>query len=94
MQSSHKWRQKARKCETSARGIERVDQGLASSLALVAQIRAPGAKTSHGASGFTLAIEVEWMTSEKIRDPVTDHLLTPQNCALAIVDYQPVQVNP
>jgi len=29
------------------------------------------------------------MTSEKIRDPVADHLLTPQNCALAIVDYQP-----
>jgi nicotinamidase-related amidase len=33
------------------------------------------------------------MTSEQIRDPVTDHLLTPQNCALAIIDYQPVQVN-
>ena len=32
------------------------------------------------------------MTSEKIRDPVADHLLTPQNCALAIIDYQPVQV--
>jgi nicotinamidase-related amidase len=34
----------------------------------------------------------EGMTSEKIRDPVADHLLTPQNCALAIIDYQPVQV--
>ena len=33
------------------------------------------------------------MTSEPIRDPVTDPLLTPQNCALVIVDYQPVQVN-
>lgn len=27
-----------------------------------------------------------------IRDPVTDHLLTPQNAALLIIDFQPVQV--
>ena len=33
------------------------------------------------------------MSSEPIRDPVTDSLLTPQNCALIIIDYQPVQVN-
>ncbi len=33
------------------------------------------------------------MASEPIRDPVTDHLLTPQNSALIIIDYQPVQVN-
>ena len=26
------------------------------------------------------------------RDPVNDHLLTPQNCALLIIDYQPIQV--
>lgn len=26
------------------------------------------------------------------RDPQTDHLLTPQNAALVIIDYQPVQV--
>ena len=32
------------------------------------------------------------MTSEKLRDPIADHLLTPENCALAIIDYQPVQV--
>ena len=32
------------------------------------------------------------MTSEAIRDPITDHLLTPQNCAFLIIDYQPVQV--
>jgi Isochorismatase family len=32
------------------------------------------------------------MSSEPVRDPVTDHLLTPRNCALAIVDYQPIQV--
>ena len=34
------------------------------------------------------------MTSFKsIRDPVTDHLLTPQNAALVIIDFQPVQVS-
>ena len=32
------------------------------------------------------------MTSEPIRDPAKDHLLTPQNSALIIIDYQPVQV--
>ena len=32
------------------------------------------------------------MTSESQRDPVTDHLLTPENSALIIIDYQPVQV--
>jgi nicotinamidase-related amidase len=32
------------------------------------------------------------MVSEPTRDPVTDHLLTPQNCLLAIIDYQPTQV--
>src|ERR1700756_2286568 len=32
------------------------------------------------------------MTSELIRDPVADHLLTPQNCALIIIDYQPTQI--
>ena len=33
------------------------------------------------------------MSSEPIRDPVEDHLLTPQNSAFIIIDYQPVQVN-
>jgi nicotinamidase-related amidase len=33
------------------------------------------------------------MTSEAIRDPRQDHLLTPQNSTLIIIDYQPVQVN-
>ena len=32
------------------------------------------------------------MTSEPVRDPLADHLLTPRNCALVIIDYQPVQV--
>ncbi|MDN0082555.1 hydrolase [Crenobacter sp. SG2305] len=33
------------------------------------------------------------MASEVIRDPKSDHLLTPQNAAFIIIDYQPVQVN-
>ena len=33
------------------------------------------------------------MSSEPIRDPLKDHLLTPQNSAFIIIDYQPVQVN-
>src|SRR5258708_9569662 len=33
------------------------------------------------------------MSSEPIRDPITDHLLTPQNAAFIVIDYQPVQVN-
>jgi nicotinamidase-related amidase len=32
------------------------------------------------------------MTSQPIRDQTTDHLLTPKNCALVVIDYQPVQV--
>ena len=33
------------------------------------------------------------MTSEPMRDPTTDHLLTPHNSALIIIDYQPLQVS-
>jgi nicotinamidase-related amidase len=32
------------------------------------------------------------MTSEPIRDPLADTLLTPQNAALVIIDYQPSQM--
>jgi nicotinamidase-related amidase len=32
------------------------------------------------------------MTSEPMRDPVTDPLLTPLNSALVVIDYQPSQV--
>jgi len=32
------------------------------------------------------------MSSLPTRDPVSDHLLTPQNAALLVIDYQPVQV--
>ncbi|MCW3698934.1 hydrolase [Burkholderia cenocepacia] len=33
------------------------------------------------------------MASEPIRDPAKDNLLTPQNAAFIVIDYQPVQVN-
>ena len=32
------------------------------------------------------------MTSEPIRDPIGDALLTPQNAALLVIDYQPSQI--
>jgi nicotinamidase-related amidase len=32
------------------------------------------------------------MTSQAIRDPVSDHLITPQNAAFVIIDYQPEQL--
>jgi nicotinamidase-related amidase len=32
------------------------------------------------------------MVSEPPRDPISDHLLTPQNSALVVIDYQPSQV--
>ena len=32
------------------------------------------------------------MASQPIRDQVGDHLLTPKNCALTIIDFQPIQV--
>ena len=33
------------------------------------------------------------MTSETIRNPQTDQLLTPENSAFIIIDYQPIQVS-
>jgi nicotinamidase-related amidase len=33
------------------------------------------------------------MSSEPIRDPIKDSLLTPQNAAFIVIDYQPVQVS-
>ena len=32
------------------------------------------------------------MTSQAIRDPVADHLITPQNAAFVFIDYQPEQL--
>ena len=31
--------------------------------------------------------------STAVRDPLADHLLTPQNAALAVIDYQPSQIS-
>lgn len=33
------------------------------------------------------------MTSETRRDPITDELLTPENAAFLLIDYQPTQIN-
>src|SRR3984885_5186970 len=32
------------------------------------------------------------MTTQPIRDPLADHLLTPANSALLVIDYQPSQI--
>jgi hypothetical protein len=32
------------------------------------------------------------MTSARVRDPLADHLITPQNAALLLIDYQPAQL--
>ena len=32
------------------------------------------------------------MTSAPVRDPLADHLLTPENAAFLIIDYQPAQI--
>jgi hypothetical protein len=32
------------------------------------------------------------MAGAPIRDPLADHLLTPENAALIVIDYQPSQV--
>src|SRR6202161_3089412 len=32
------------------------------------------------------------MTSAPVRDPLGDHLLTPENAAFLIIDYQPAQL--
>ena len=32
------------------------------------------------------------MTSAPIRDPLADHLLTPENAAFLLIDYQPSQL--
>jgi hypothetical protein len=31
------------------------------------------------------------MASLPVRDPIGDHLLTPQNAVMAVIDYQPSQ---
>ena len=31
------------------------------------------------------------MVSAPVRDPLADHLITPQNAAMVLIDYQPAQ---
>jgi nicotinamidase-related amidase len=39
-----------------------------------------------------LRIQEGLVAGERVRDQVTDHLLTPKNAALVVIDYQPSQV--
>ena len=39
------------------------------------------------------SITVTPTSSNTVRDPIADHLITPQNSALALIDYQPEQVS-
>jgi nicotinamidase-related amidase len=45
------------------------------------------------ASRTRIPLKESDMASEPIRDPVKDHLLTPQNSAFIVIDYQPIQVS-
>ena len=33
------------------------------------------------------------MTSQAVRDPLADHLITPQNSAFLLIDWQPTQIS-
>src|ERR1700738_5483797 len=33
------------------------------------------------------------MTSQPVRDPLADHLITPQNSAFLLIDWQPTQIS-
>src|SRR5689334_13085649 len=44
------------------------------------------------ASASLTANSTTRMTSETKRDPRADHLITPENAALLVIDYQPAQV--
>jgi nicotinamidase-related amidase len=39
------------------------------------------------------AATIQIMTSSPQRDPIADHLITPQNSVLLLIDYQPTQVS-
>src|SRR5690348_6933368 len=45
-----------------------------------------------GCTRFLLGEGAAAMTSAPVRDPVADHLLTPQNAAFLLIDYQPSQL--
>jgi nicotinamidase-related amidase len=47
---------------------------------------------SFGRTRTLLAEGAAPMTSAPVRDPIADHLLTPENAAFVIIDYQPSQI--
>ena len=52
-------------------------------------------KPAHGPSDEEQTTRCERtppLTSQPLRDPAADDLLTPQNSALVVIDYQPSQV--
>jgi len=58
-----------------------------------------GKAAQHELSCFSLRniqqtdhLKEEAMTSLPMRDPAKDHLLTPKNAALILIDYQPLQI--
>jgi nicotinamidase-related amidase len=46
----------------------------------------------HSSYPLRIDLKEEVMTSQEPRDPVADHLITPENSALAVIDYQPSQI--
>src|SRR6201996_5220448 len=50
----------------------------------------PCAEAQSAESGSRPRTETK-MTSMPMRDPVADHLITPENAALMVIDYQPTQ---
>lgn len=53
--------------------------------------RRPGCASELRAGGTSSKGAI--MTSQGVRDQVTDHLLTPKNSAFLLIDYQPTQVS-
>lgn len=61
------------------------EEGLCSIILKLRRVPRPAHSVSTSKPNF--------MSSFPIRDPQNDHLLTPANAAMTIIDYQPVQVN-
>src|SRR5271169_1572166 len=60
--------------------------------ALLGTVVAATGKSRNSEFSNTTKGEEKTMASEPMRDPIKDHLLTPKNSALIIIDYQPLQV--
>ncbi len=48
--------------------------------------------TNFGGTQVLLREGAAPMTSAPVRDPLSDHLLTPQNATLLLIDFQPQQL--